>query len=604
MKLLDRLLGRTDTKFGYDALEGGGKRKQSTSSVFREDYWVKGSKRDRLQSTAADLTRNLSLASWMVRRHLDYVSQFNFKATTGSKELDDQIEKLMLVDSARQRFDIAGKFTREKMFRLAEMRRVLDGDTALIKMQDGRIQGLQADLISNPPSMNQKQTWIDGIQISQYGRPIRYGVSTRTGYTGTKFVRPVQAKNVIHYGFFDRYAQDQVRGISPLVAGLNPLRDVYENFNYALLKAKVSQLFALAFYRDAEEAPLAIDDFHDGSGPADTDYDHVAAPRGFQAFMKSDTRYVDMDPGEKVEVIESKTPSGEFQNFTQLVIQVAIKCLDIPYSFYDESHTNFFGSRAAWLHYERSCKDKRDDQIEMRSDYTIWKLQQWVLNDRLTLPAGMNVSDIRFDWVPRGMPWWDPSKEINGAVQSIQAGLDTPQRICRSTGTDYFDNVDEIAKATEYAASKGVAPLWAVPDTASQDTALAKTDSDKSKDDKPKDDKPKQISTKTTKPVAPAATDAAPAAGLGMMKPTFDAYGVAVRSGAITPSQADEEQFRSQAKLPPMNEGVIEAWQNDGGYRRPLTIASGDPESDVVPTPSDPEKPNDTQNENTDDSNS
>lgn len=465
MKIIDRLLNRVGaTAFGYDALEGGGKRKQSKSSVYREDYYTRGNKHDRLQETAADLTRNLSLASWMVRRHLDYVSQFNFKATTGSKTLDDQIELLMVEDSGRQSFDIAGKFGREKMFRLAEMRRVLDGDTCLIKMQDGRIQGLQADLLANPPQPNDNAQWINGVQVSSYGRPMRFGIYSRDGYTGTNFVRTIQAKNVIHYGFFDRYAQDQVRGVSPLVAGLNPLRDVYENFNYALLKAKVSQLFALAFYRDAEEAPLALDDHHDGSGPADQDFDHVQAPRGFQAFVKSDTRYVDMDAGEKVEVIESKTPSGEFQNFTQLVIQVAIKCLDIPYSFYDESHTNFFGSRAAWLHYERSCKDKRDDQIEMRSNWTRWKLFQWVASGRLVLPDGMNAGQVGFEWIPRGMPWWDPSKEIKGAVESIKSGLDTPQRICRATGTDYYDNIDEIARAESYAAEMGVVPMWSTPD--------------------------------------------------------------------------------------------------------------------------------------------
>lgn len=469
MKLLDRLLGKGQTKFGYDALENGGKRKQTGSAVYREDYYTKGNKHDRLQENAADLTRNLSLASWMVRRHLDYVSQFNFKAVTGSKELDDQIETLMDEASGRMQFDLAGKFGREKMFRLAEARRVLDGDTCLIKMQDGRMQGLQADLLANPPDTTQDSQWINGVQVSRYGRPQRFGVYARNGYTGTNFVREIQAKNVIHYGFFDRYAQDQVRGVSPLVAGLNPLRDVYENFTYALLKAKVSQLFALAFYRDAEEAPLAIDDIPDGSGRADEDFDHVQAPRGFQAFVKSDTRYVDMDAGEKVEVIESKTPSSEFQNFTQLVIQVAIKCLDIPYSFYDESHTNFFGSRAAWLHYERSCKDKRDDQIEMRTDYTRWKLAQWFVSGELTLPAGMLPSQVKFEWIPRGMPWWDPSKEINGAVQSIQNGLDTPQRICRATGTDFYDNIDAIAQATEYALGAGVTPAWAVPDKPDQE---------------------------------------------------------------------------------------------------------------------------------------
>lgn len=460
MSILDKLLGRgKTTSLGYDVLDGQGKRKQSPSSIYREDYYASGSKRDRLQSTASDLTRNLSLAGWMVRRHLDYVSQFSFKSATGEKSLDDQIEILMDEDSSRERFDVAGKFSREKMFRLAEMRRVLDGDTLLVKMRDGRIQGIQADLLRNPPGESSDQ-WVNGIRISGFGRELGFGIWTRDGLTGKHFVRTIQARNGIHYGFFDRYAQDQVRGISPLVSALNPLRDVYENVNYALLKSKVSQLFALAFYRDSEEAPLAIDDVVDGSGERDTDFDHVAAPRGFQAFVKSDTRYVDMEPGEKMEVIESKTPSGEFQQFTQLVTQLALTSLDLPMSFYDSSHSNFFGSRASFLHYERSCKDKRSDQIEMRSNYTRWKLNQWILDGRLILPQSMQVSDIRFDWIPRGMPWWDPAKEISGSVMAIQNGLDTPQRICRATGTDYYDNIQEIAKAAEFAESQGVNPLW------------------------------------------------------------------------------------------------------------------------------------------------
>ena len=163
-----------------------------------------------------------------------------------------------------------------------------------------------------------------------------------------------------------------------------------------------------------------------------------------------------MEPGDRAEFLESRQPSSEFQDFTQLVVQVALKALDIPFSFYDEAHTNFFGSRAAWLHYERSCKDKRDDQIEMRRNFTNWKLAGWIRDGRLVLPSGMRVVDVRTEWVPRGMPWWDPAKEINGNVQAIKAGLDSPQRICRATGTDFFDNVDQIAKANAYARDKGV----------------------------------------------------------------------------------------------------------------------------------------------------
>lgn len=449
------LLNRIQSMFGYDALEPQGRRKKISRAVYREDYHTRGNKHRGLQASSADLVRNLSLAGWMVRRHLDYVAQFEFHGRNEDEAINRQIETLMAEDSRPSRADISGRFTREKLFRLAEARRVLDGDTLLVKLRDGRMQGIQADLVRDPNRIPQNEQWINGVLINGFGRPLAYGIHKRDGYSSTEFARRVNATNLIHYGFFDRYAADQVRGVSPLVSALNPLRDVYENFSFALAKAKVSQLFAMAFYRDSPDSVLPVEADPE-QGTIDADGDSIEEPRGFQAFVKSDTRYIDLNPGEKAEIIESKQPSTEFQNFTQLVLQVALKSLDIPFSFYDESHTNFFGSRAAWLHYERSCKDKRDDQIEMRRNYTQWKLQSWIASGRLVLPTNMRQSDIAFEWVPRGMPWWDPSKEINGHIAAIKAGLDTPQRICRATGTDYFDNVDAISKALAYAEEKGV----------------------------------------------------------------------------------------------------------------------------------------------------
>jgi len=69
----------------------------------------------------------------------------------------------------------------------------------------------------------------------------------------------------------------------------------------------------------------------------------------------------------------------------------------------------------------------------------------------------MTMSDLYFEWVPRGMPWWDPAKEINGSVAAIKAGLDNPYRVCKEAGRGEFEeNVDLIAKAKAYAESKGV----------------------------------------------------------------------------------------------------------------------------------------------------
>ena len=445
------------TRFGFDSLTPKGRRRSVSSKINREDYYAKGNKHRALQANANDLARNLSLCGWMCRRHLDYVSQFSFHSRTGLKELDDRIEQLMQEDSRPARADVAGRFGREKLFRLAECRRLLDNDTFLIKLNDGRLQGVQADLVRDPPKTKLGEDWINGVRVNGVGRPLAYAVHKRKGYSQETYQRAVSARNVIHYGFFERYAADQVRGISPIVSALDPLRDVYDKLQLELARAKVSQLFAFAFFRGSEEEIADDEDETEGKSAS-------YAEQVRQSNFGSGPAVLDLDPGDRAEFLESKQPSGETQAFTQQVVQIAIKALDIPFSFYDESHTNFFGSRAAWLHYERSCHDKREDQIEMRRNYTVWKLQQWIRDGRLVLPSGMTIADLGFEWVPRGMPWWDPSKEINGQLQAVKAGLDNPQRICRATGTDYFDNIDQIAKAREYAEQKGVSVEFALVD--------------------------------------------------------------------------------------------------------------------------------------------
>ncbi len=57
------------------------------------------------------------------------------------------------------------------------------------------------------------------------------------------------------------------------------------------------------------------------------------------------------------------------------------------------------------------------------------------------------------------------------------------------------------------------------------------------------------------------------------VKSKFDAYGVAVRAGAITPAIEDEETFRTEAGLPAMPKAVRGAWADDKGFRRPITLA-------------------------------
>jgi len=60
------------------------------------------------------------------------------------------------------------------------------------------------------------------------------------------------------------------------------------------------------------------------------------------------------------------------------------------------------------------------------------------------------------------------------------------------------------------------------------------------------------------------------------LKVLLDAYGVAVRAGAITPQIEDETYFRGVMDLPEMSESVKSLWSEQRGYRQPLTLAGED----------------------------
>ena len=54
----------------------------------------------------------------------------------------------------------------------------------------------------------------------------------------------------------------------------------------------------------------------------------------------------------------------------------------------------------------------------------------------------------------------------------------------------------------------------------------------------------------------------------------MEAYGIGVRGGALTPQMKDEEHFRNALELPDAEEAVMDAWDEDGGARRPITLKS------------------------------
>lgn len=424
------------TELGYSASESTNQRRLPSSRLYSSDNLLSPVKRKRMIANARDLNQNFSIAAWAIRRHLDYTSDFTFQPQTGDAELNASLANLMRWYSRPRNCDAAGRHSMSDMIRLAEMRRTIDGDVFMVKLSDGRLQAIEADRIRDPDRItNKSDKWVQGVRVNRAGRALSYSVSMRNDDGTYKTERSVTARNMLQLGYYDRF--DQVRGITPLAPAINSLRDCYESFDYQLAKSKISAMFGLVLTRDA------VDGWGEVSGDATNGYD-INLSNGKPVLL-------DLDPGDKAEFIESQSPSSNFQEFTKTMISVSLKALDIPYSFYDEGYTNFFGSRSAFIHYDKSVKQKREQLVDLLDQITAWRLSLFIEDGTLRLPAGFTVNNLRWEWVAAGTPWWNPSQEINADIAAINAGLKTRAQVIREhQGREFTEVINQLADEEAY----------------------------------------------------------------------------------------------------------------------------------------------------------
>jgi len=423
----------------YDGAQSSPRRREPRHVLRSEDDELNGKGRRKLIATTQDLRRNFAVARWAINKHLDYVSRFNFQSNSGDARLDDQIEALMRSFARKENCDVAGRHPLPRMIRLAEACAVVAGDMIFNLLSSGRLQAIEGERVRTPntdlPRGFNPDEWTHGVRTTKAGKATGFAVCNRDR-TGKRFTlaKILPARHVIHHAFYDRF--DQVRGVSPIAAALNDFQDIREAHAYALARMKVSQLFGLVTYRDEPEplgTPVGAGEFQD-EPPFEIDFNKGP----FQ---------LDLAQGDKAEFLQDNSPSTQFDTFTSKIIGIALKTLDLPLSFYDEAHTNFFGSRAALMQYLSSCEWKRDNLRGTLDAITAWRLRLWIESGELVLPRGMSAEDLRWEWMHAGTPWWDPIKDIRGDVMAIHAGFETRDDVTRRrTGRRFRDILGRLAE--------------------------------------------------------------------------------------------------------------------------------------------------------------
>lgn len=467
----------------YNATKPSTKRRVVPMSTKSEDQELPSEDRAQLITLGRDVRRNMAIAAWAIRKHLDFVSSFHFKATTitgaakkrgkdkTEPDFDDDLEAFVKNWGKKGNFDVARRHGRERFLRILEAHRTIDGDVGVLKLASKKLQIIEGDRIRHFAGETEGDAWCHGVKTDAAGGDVAYAVGTRKRKgEGFEFERIIPVQNMILHGYFDR--GEQTRGVSPLAPGLNDLRDAGECTELALAKMKAHQLFCMAIYSDAKtpvDVPLpgssalpTCDDDEESEDEEEETDDEESEERYPGVEFDNGPLKLELQDKDRAELLESKTPSVEFQQFVNKAIANALKSLDIPFSFYDEAYTNYSGQKSGQVLYDESAAQKRRDNRELLDDLTRWRIALAVFDGELVLPPGLEFEDIKWEWVSSGLPWLDPLKEGTAKAQNRNNGFDSTPAICKATGKDAYAIVDEEAEYQAYRAARGL-PSSLVP---------------------------------------------------------------------------------------------------------------------------------------------
>ena len=467
------------TMFGYNVTKNKGRRQAPLTRVKNESEILTQNKRRKLQATAQDQMRNHAILAWMVRKHLDYVSQFHIQTASGNKSVDEMLQRIFKWHGAPANFDIARRFGRNEMYRMFELEKVINGDAGMIKLDGLKLQAMESDRITKGSYDKKKNGGADvtdsGLVVDEYGAVEQFCICKRVNRSNNyEFDHLEDADNVIFDAYYTRFGS-QFRGVSPLSTALNTMQDISEAFEWNLVKAKMHALFGVAILRKTDGAS----EWGGAAGTGAETADQTSDSNDTQ--LDLDPRSVnllDLNPDEDVKILESGTPSTEFVEGSYLFIQTALLALDIPITCFDSRRSSFSARIADLNEYEVSSRYKIQKNRYAHQNYSNWVVDAiwddesspWPLR-QLAVEAGMSKRDVQevVEWIPHGSPWMDKLKQVTGDKIAISLGLDNAVDAARRRGSDVFQNIDKQAKVIEYANDKGV-PI--VTNAAADDTGI------------------------------------------------------------------------------------------------------------------------------------
>lgn len=370
---------------------------------------------------------------------------------------------------------------------------------------------------------------IQGIEFDKDGKRSHIWVYDRHPAEFAATSRPIPIEDCAHIYLVER--PGQVRGVPWLSAAMTRLRDLDGYEDAQLMRQKIASLYAAFITKNDPNAAFG----------------NAQEAEEVESLYPGAVEY--LAPGESI-TFASPPPATDYDNYVRRVLQGIATGIGMTYESLtgDLSNVNFSSGRMGWLEFQRNVQEWQSQMLVPMLMEPVWGWFIQSLSLRSTIPSTIEVG-----WTMPRREMIDPSKEVKALSDMVRNGFMSWSEAIRTLGGDPDDVATELAANYKLWDANGlklqVDPRW----DAGKSAEVANVESDA---------------------VAQNGEEATDIARFESLKAKFDSYGVAVRSGSITPSIEDEIAFREVAGLPLMSNAVRQAWADDGGYRRPITLAA------------------------------
>jgi len=444
----------------------------------------------RLRLRSRDLARNSPLAIGAINTSVTNVigSGLTVHSRVDAEVLgisDDEAENLQRLIEREfalwaehpQSCDAAGTLDFYGLQELAFRSAMESGDVfALLPMisrkgtvYDTKVQLIEADRISNPQMQMDTAKCAMGVEVDDFGKPVKYYIQTT--HPGT--IGPVEYKwdavnvfgsrtgrrNVVH--LYKMLRPGQRRGLPFLTPVIESLKQLSRYTDAEITAAVVSSMFAVFV---TTEGGVGLDaGFNPIPGTTGNGGPMQDNQAGGNIQLESGA-IIDLAPGEKIDTANPGRPNTAFDPFVQAILRQIGVALEIPFEILIKHFSSSYSaSRAALLEAWRYFKNRRVWVALQfcQPVYEAW-FEEAVAAGRIPAPGFfddpvMRAAYLKSEWTGDSQGQIDPDKEISAAERRIALTVsDYATEMTDLNGRDWYTNVKKLERQRKQLMDAGI----------------------------------------------------------------------------------------------------------------------------------------------------